>query len=235
VPGCRLLDVLGELDPRSRANVDHRPVRVLGVPDGDQCLAGPDFDAVAVGSAVGGFPPVHLGHITYCDRLITFREQPTAPHVRSVTNSLQSAHAGHRQTRGRGRSGSKLFDRRGGKSVLARPGTVAGRGPSKGGEKEARYGHSGSTWPSRNPFPPVVRCPSYHANTSRSSWSSATPESGHLTARTDPGRSGSTFICRTDRGDPRRSCSPAAPFTVAEVLDRGLLTCVNAPGPRWRR
>jgi hypothetical protein len=121
VPGCRALDVLGELDPRSRANVDHRPVRVLGVPDGDQCLAGPDFDAVAVGSAVGGLPPVYLGHITYCDRSITLREQPTAPHVRSVTNSLHSAHAGHRQTRGRGRSGSKLFDRRGGKSVLAGP------------------------------------------------------------------------------------------------------------------
>lgn len=95
VPGCRALDVLGELDPRSRANVDHRPVKVLGVADGDQCLAGPDFDAVAVGAAVGGLPPVYLCHITYCDRLITFREQFTTRPTRSVTNSLQSAHAGH--------------------------------------------------------------------------------------------------------------------------------------------
>src|SRR5271169_5023882 len=95
VPGCRAPDVLGELDPCSRANVDHRPVRVLGVPDGDQCLAGPDFDAVAVGAAVGGLPPVYLNHVTYCDRLITTREQPTARPAQSVTNSLQSAHAGH--------------------------------------------------------------------------------------------------------------------------------------------
>src|SRR6202030_4867868 len=93
VPGCRVLEVLGELDPCSRAHVDHRPVRVLGVPDGDQCLAGPDFDAVAVGAAVGGLTPVCLDHVTYCDRLITFREQPAARHTRSVTNSLQSAHA----------------------------------------------------------------------------------------------------------------------------------------------
>src|SRR5580693_588019 len=95
VPGCRALDVLGELDPCARAHVDHRPVRVLGVPDGDQCLAGPDFDAVAVGAAVGGLPPVYLGHVTYCDTPITLREQPMTRPTRSVTNSLQSAHAGH--------------------------------------------------------------------------------------------------------------------------------------------
>ena len=95
MPGCRALDVLGELDPCSRAHVDYRPVRVPGIPDGDQCLAGPDFDAVAVGSAVGGLPPVYLSHVTYCDRLITFREQPTARSAQSVTNSLQTAHAGH--------------------------------------------------------------------------------------------------------------------------------------------
>src|ERR1700719_2474585 len=94
VPGCRVLDVLGELDPCSRADVDHRPVRVLGIPDGDQCLAGPDFDAVAVGAAVGGLPPVYLSHVTNCDRSVTFREQQTTPPARYVTNSLQFAHAG---------------------------------------------------------------------------------------------------------------------------------------------
>src|SRR5580692_1882703 len=95
VPGCRALDVLGELGPCTQAHVDYRPVRVPGIPDGDQCLAGPDFDTVAVGTAVGGLPPVYLDHVTYCDRLITFREQPTTRPARSVTNSLQSAHAGH--------------------------------------------------------------------------------------------------------------------------------------------
>ena len=94
-PGCRALDLLGELRPCSRAYVDHRSVRVFGVPDGDQCLAGPDFDAVAVGAAVGGLPPVCLSHVTYGDRSITFREQPMARPAQSVTNSLQSAHAGH--------------------------------------------------------------------------------------------------------------------------------------------
>ena len=92
-PRCHALDLLGELGPSPGAHVDHRPARVGGVPDGDQCLAGPDFDAVAVGTTVGGFPPVYLGHVTYCDRLITFREQPAARHTQSVTNSLQSAHS----------------------------------------------------------------------------------------------------------------------------------------------
>jgi len=60
VPGCRVLEVLGELGPCSRAHVDHRPVRVPGVPDGDQCVAGPDLDAVSESAAVSGFSPVHL-------------------------------------------------------------------------------------------------------------------------------------------------------------------------------
>ena len=60
--GCRALDVLGELGPCFRAHVNHRPVRVLGVPDGDHCVAGPDFDAVSEGAAVGGFTPAHLSY-----------------------------------------------------------------------------------------------------------------------------------------------------------------------------
>jgi len=77
VLGCRALDVLGELSPCFGAHVDHRPVRVLGVPDGDQCVAGPDFDAVPAGAAVGGFTPVRLCHATYCDRSVTYCEEST--------------------------------------------------------------------------------------------------------------------------------------------------------------
>ena len=71
VLGPRALDVRGELGPCFRAHVDYRPVRVLGVPDGDQYMAGPDFDAVSKGAAVGGFTPVHLCHTTHSDIFIT--------------------------------------------------------------------------------------------------------------------------------------------------------------------
>jgi hypothetical protein len=96
VPGSAL-DALGELGPCLRAHADHGPVRVTGVPDGDLCRAGPGFDAVAEGAAVGGCPPVHQSHVTYCDRLITFREVPLACPARSVINSLHLAHTGGRR------------------------------------------------------------------------------------------------------------------------------------------
>ncbi len=53
VLGCRVLEVRGELGPCSGAYLDHRPVRVLGVPGGDKGVAGCGFDAVLVGAAVG--------------------------------------------------------------------------------------------------------------------------------------------------------------------------------------
>lgn len=73
--GCRALDVRGELGPCFRAHLDHRPVRVLGVPGGDQGVAGRYFDAVLVGAAVGGCTPVHLCHATYSDLSVTFCEE----------------------------------------------------------------------------------------------------------------------------------------------------------------
>jgi hypothetical protein len=67
VLGSRVLDVRGELGPCSGAYLDRRPVRVLGVPGGDQVVGGCGFDAVLVGAAVGGFTPVRQCHATYSD------------------------------------------------------------------------------------------------------------------------------------------------------------------------
>src|SRR6516225_4729012 len=102
VPGMsRALEVRGELDPCLRAYIDHRPGRVLGIPDSDRSLTGAHFDAVAVREAVGGLPPVQVRHVTQCARMITNKTHPSGAPTRSVTNSLQLAHTGHRGQRPR--------------------------------------------------------------------------------------------------------------------------------------